>query len=65
MEKELRPTLEVIEGIENIDLDKYQEVLIHRFSNEIIADTLLRVAMDTSDKLSVQVWHWLRAVQCL
>mmetsp|Transcript_2156 Transcript_2156/g.5470 ORF Transcript_2156/g.5470 Transcript_2156/m.5470 type:complete len:688 (+) Transcript_2156:191-2254(+) len=54
MGKELRPTLEVIEGIENIDLDKYQEVLIGRFSNEVIADTLLRVAMDTSDKLSVQ-----------
>ena len=55
MNKEMRPTLENIPGIENIDLDKYEEVLIERFSNEVIADTLQRVAMDTSDKLSVQV----------
>jgi len=54
MNKELRPTLMKIPGIEAIDLDKYENTLIERFSNEIIADTLQRVAMDTSDKLSVQ-----------
>ena len=55
MNKEMRPPLEKIPGIQDIDLEQYEKVLVERFSNEIIADTLLRVAMDTSDKLSVQV----------
>jgi len=54
MDREMCPTLENVPGIENIDLDSYKKVLIERFSNVVIADTLQRVAMDTSDKLSVQ-----------
>jgi len=54
MEKEIRPALEGIPGIEAINLDKYQEILIERFGNVLVADTLMRVAQDTSDKFSVQ-----------
>mmetsp|Transcript_27249 Transcript_27249/g.68608 ORF Transcript_27249/g.68608 Transcript_27249/m.68608 type:complete len:683 (+) Transcript_27249:203-2251(+) len=54
MQYEMRPTLEGIEGIDNINLDVYQDILVERFSNTLVADTLMRVAQDTSNKFSVQ-----------
>lgn len=55
MEKEMRETLVGVHGIEAINLEKYQEILVERFSNVLVADTLMRVAQDTSDKFSIQV----------
>lgn len=45
--KAMKSTLEVIEGI---DFDHYIEVLLDRFSNPAIADTLERLALDGSQK---------------
>lgn len=55
MREELRPTLLDIEGIENINLEKYQDILENRFSNTLVADTLMRISHDTSNKFSIQV----------
>jgi len=54
MREELRPTLEGIEGIEQINLDVYQDILVERFNNTLVADTNMRVSHDTSQKFSVQ-----------
>lgn len=51
----MRATLQGVPGIEAINLDKYQEILVERFSNALVADTLMRVAQDTSNKFSIQV----------
>lgn len=65
MQYEMRPTLEGIEGIDNINLDVYQDILVERFSNTLVADTLMRVAQDTSNKFSVQVWPRSNELQVL
>jgi mannitol-1-phosphate/altronate dehydrogenase len=54
MHDELRPTLEKIDGIEQINLDVYQDILCERFSNTLVADTLMRISHDTSNKFSIQ-----------
>jgi mannitol 2-dehydrogenase len=48
MEEEATPTLRPVPGI---DLGKYQENLIIRFSNPAIRDTLARLAFDGSERI--------------
>jgi mannitol-1-phosphate/altronate dehydrogenase len=46
--EEVTPTLEPVPGI---DLGAYKDILIRRFSNRNIGDTLLRLASDSSGKI--------------
>lgn len=55
MREEIRPVLARVPGMDAINLEKYQEILVERFSNVLIADQLMRVAQDTSNKFSIQV----------
>jgi mannitol 2-dehydrogenase len=48
MDEEVTPVLGVIEGI---DLEKYKESLIERFSNPFIKDDLSRICAETSAKM--------------
>ncbi|WP_211229296.1 mannitol dehydrogenase family protein [Nakamurella lactea] len=48
MEREARPTLAPVPGI---DLDAYSRELIERFSNAGIRDTLARLAAESSDRI--------------
>ncbi|MGC5616552.1 mannitol dehydrogenase family protein [Georgenia sp. Z1491] len=45
---EARPTVGEVEGI---DLADYQDTILERFGNEAIADTLVRIATDGSDRI--------------
>jgi mannitol 2-dehydrogenase len=55
MEEEATPTLRPVPGI---DLGKYRETLIARFSNPAIRDTLARLAFDGSERMT----KWLLPV---
>jgi len=55
MKQEARPTLEEVPGV---DLDAYCEKLIERFLNEQVADTVPRLAAESSDRIP----KWLVAV---
>jgi mannitol 2-dehydrogenase len=46
--EEITPTLEPVPGI---DLEAYKDILVRRFSNRNIGDTLLRLASDSSSKI--------------
>jgi mannitol 2-dehydrogenase len=48
MDEEGTPTLEPVPGI---DLDDYKDTLIQRFGNPAIADTLARLAAESSDRI--------------
>ena len=50
MEKEVMPTLDMVEGI---DVFEYRDTLISRFSNPFIKDTLARICRESSAKLPV------------
>ena len=50
MEKEVMPTLDMVEGI---DVFEYRDTLISRFSNPSIKDTLARICRESSAKLPV------------
>ncbi len=48
MRQEAAPTVPPVPGI---DIDDYQEVLIQRFSNPAVRDTLSRLGAETSDRI--------------
>lgn len=48
MRDEARPTLRPVPGV---DLDRYCAELLDRFTNEVIADTLVRLTVDGSDRI--------------
>jgi mannitol 2-dehydrogenase len=48
MDEEARPTLPLVPGI---DLDDYENVLLERFTNPAIADTLARLCAESSDRI--------------
>lgn len=48
MRDEATPTLDEVPGV---DLDHYQQTLIERFSNAHVADTVARLAAETSDRI--------------
>lgn len=48
MREEAAPTLRPVPGI---DVDDYQEVLVSRFANPAVRDTLSRLAAETSDRI--------------
>jgi mannitol 2-dehydrogenase len=58
MEREATPTLDPVPGV---DLDDYRPLLLERFTNEAIADTLARQCVDGSERLGKFVLPVLRA----
>lgn len=58
MRREAAPTLE---GVEGIDVDAYIGTLIERFSNPMMADTLLRLATDGANRMATFTLPTIRA----
>jgi len=58
MQREARPTLQPVPGV---DLDEYVEGLVERFANPEIRDTLVRLAVDASERIPKFLLPVLRA----